>query len=225
MTKIAIICALRSERKLFTEKLDNREDLEINGLPYSTGTLFGKEIVVCNCGVGKVNAAMSAQIVIDRFDPDYVINSGISGSLSKLAPHLSIVVSDKLYYHDFDLSMLVDNNYPGVDRFSADRMLIKKFFDANSERNDLVLGNIATGDVFVTSSAKKQEIQKIGDAISCEMEGAAIAHVAYANKKPFIVLRCISDLADDDAGQTFDDFEVIAADKVANSVINLIKEI
>lgn len=225
MTKIAIICALRSERKLFTEKLDNREDLEINGLPYSTGTLFGKEIVVCNCGVGKVNAAMSAQIVIDRFDPDYVINSGISGSLSKLAPHLSIVVSDKLYYNDFDLSMLVDNNYPGVDRFSADRMLIKKFFDANSERNDLVLGNIATGDVFVTSSAKKQEIQKIGDAISCEMEGAAIAHVAYANKKPFIVLRCISDLADDDAGQTFDDFEVIAADKVANSVINLIKEI
>lgn len=224
MTKIAVICALSSERRLFTERLENRVDFEINGLPYSTGTLFGKELVVCNSGVGKVNSAMSAQIVIDRFDPDYVINSGIAGSLSEKAPHLSIVVSDLLYYHDFDLSIL-EMNYPGIDRFPADRGLVEKFFAANTDIQDLVFGNIATGDVFVTSSAKKQEIQKMGDAIACEMEGASIAHVAYANKKPFIVLRCISDLADDDAGQTFDDFEFIAADKVATSVINLIKAI
>ncbi len=224
MTKIAIICALKSERKLFTEHMEDRNDFEINGLPYSTGKIFGKDVVICNSGVGKVNAAMSAQIVIDRFEPDYVINSGIAGSLSERAKHLSVVVSDLLYYHDFDLSIL-ETNYPGIDRFPADKTLIEKFFAANSDMNDLVLGNIATGDVFVTSSSKKQEIQQMGDAIACEMEGCSIAHVAYANKKPFIVLRCISDLADDDAGQTYNDFETIAADKVANSVINLIKAI
>lgn len=222
--KIAIICAMSSERAIFCSRMTERKDFEINGLPYSEGKLSGRDVVVCVSGIGKVNAAITAQTVIDRFSPDVVINSGIAGSLSEKAPHLSIVVSDKLSYHDFDLSIF-DNDYPYVSEFSADRSLIEKYFAANFEMKDLVFGNVATGDQFVTSSAKKAEIKAKTNALACEMEGAAIAHAAYVNKVPFIVLRCISDLADDNAEMTFDEFEQIAADKVAKTVISLIASI
>lgn len=222
MKKIGIICALSSELELIKNNLTNLEEKDLKGGKYFIGKI-GEVAVYCTvASIGKVNAAIKTQIIIDNFDVDCVINTGIAGSLSKKAGHLSIVVGQSVFYHDFDNS-LFKRFYPFKEKFVCSHILVEKYLKANEKRSDIVIGNIATGDQFVSSNEKKKQISQMFGAIACEMEGAAIGHTAFVNGVDFLVLRCISDMADDDADMTYDTFEKIAADKVSQTVVNMLK--
>ncbi|MEG2002939.1 MAG: 5'-methylthioadenosine/adenosylhomocysteine nucleosidase [Clostridia bacterium] len=224
MKKIAIICALNCELQLIKESLKNVKVDNVKGNEFVCGTYADNEIYCAVCSVGKVNAAVKTQMIIDRYNVDIVINTGIAGSLAAEAKHLAVVVSDKLFYHDFDLD-LFERFFPNKRYFESDKTLSEQFIKANSNEKDIVVGNIATGDEFVCDSEKKKSIRREYEPIACEMEGAAIAHTAFLNNLPCLVIRCISDLADDNASGTYDEFEVIAAHKVAKMVIKFVEMI
>lgn len=221
MKKIAVICALKSELELIKESITNLQTENVKGAEVFFGGI-GNNLVYCTeCGIGKVNSAVRTQMVIDKFDVDMVINTGIAGSLDERAKHLAIVLAEKLFYHDFDLD-LFGRIFPFQRYFSSSEELCDIYLKANEDVKDIVRGDIATGDEFVTSDVKKAQIKENYSPIACEMEGASIAHTAFLNNLPFLVIRCISDLADDNANQTYDEFEVISAHKVAKTVVKFI---
>lgn len=221
MKRVGIICALSSELKNILINMRDKKSVTVNSGEYHIGCIGDNYVVATICSIGKVNAAIRTQSMIDLFDVEIVINTGIAGSVSNKAKHLDIIVGEQLFYHDFDLE-LFGRFSPYVKTFMSSKDLIDKYLFVNSDREDIKLGNIATGDEFVSSKESKERISNLHNAIACEMEGAAIAHVAYVNKKQFLVLRCISDLADENANKTYDNFEIIAADKVSTTVVNML---
>ena len=216
---IGIIAAMESEMAYFRERLEGLREETLGGLPCCTGTLDGREVAVAQCGVGKVNAAMHAQMLIDRYHVTTLIQTGIGGSLSAKASHLSMVIGTELVYHDMQ-KWVLEQYFPHRLSYPADPQLLEIARRCGSE--DTVEGIIATGDIFVDDAATKTAIARDYGAICCEMEGAAIAQVAALNGLPCLILRCISDMADGDAGMTFQQFEHIAAEKAAKMVHRII---
>lgn len=219
---IGIIAAMESEMAYFKERLKNLQQETLGGLPCCTGTLDGKEVTVAQCGVGKVNAAMHAQMLIDRHGVSALIQTGIGGSLSPKAPHLSMVIGSELVYHDMQ-KWVLEQYFPNRLTYPADPNLLE--IARRCAPEDSVVGIIATGDLFVDDPKAKAAIAQAHGAICCEMEGAAIAQVATLNGLPFLILRCISDMADGDAGMTFQQFEHIAAEKAAKMVHRIMREL
>ena len=219
---IGIIAAMESEMAYFKERLENLREETLGGLPCCTGTLDGKPVAVAQCGVGKVNAAMHAQMLIDRHGVSALIQTGIGGSLSPTATHLSIVIGSELVYHDIQ-KWILEQYYPYRLSYRTDEKLLE--IARRCAPEDSVVGVIATGDIFVDDPATKAAIARDHGAVCCEMEGAAIAQVATLNGLPFLILRCISDMADGDAGMTFQQFEHIAAEKAAQMVHRIVREL
>ena len=219
---IGIIAAMESEMAYFKERLEGLEEETLGGLPCCTGTLDGKEVAVAQCGVGKVNAAMHAQMLIDRHGVTALIQTGIGGSLSPKAPHLSMVIGSELVYHDMQ-KWVLEQYFPHKLSYRTDEGLLDLARRCAPE--DSVVGVIATGDIFVDDAATKAAIARDCGAVCCEMEGAAIAQVATLNGLPFLILRCISDMADGDAGMTFQQFEHVAAEKAAGMVHRIVREL
>ncbi len=221
MNKIGIISAMEVEANRIKSAMTDVVISNKAGLTFFEGKIGKTSVVLAVSGVGKVNASICVQTLINVYGVDFVINSGIAGSLQDKASHLSVVVSDVVYYHDIDF-LIFNNNYPGTNRFYADKAQTENFIKCNPTA---VLGGIATGDKFVSSSVEKEEIVKKGNAICVEMEGGAVGHVCFVNEVPFMVLRCISDMADDNATTTYEDFETIAANKIADMVINYLQNL
>jgi adenosylhomocysteine nucleosidase len=211
------------------EKLENKREAPHAGSVYYEGELEGLSVVVVQCGVGKVNAAICAQILCSCYGVTHIVNTGIAGSLSAQLDIGDLVVSRDAMYHDFDC---VHFGYemgkvPGMDvvAFPADKQLMDLAFAAAEAVNPghTATGRVASGDLFVAEkSAKERIIQRTG-AVCTEMEGAAIAHTAYRNAVPFVILRAISDKADDSAEMDYPTFERIAAHRCANVVQILAK--
>ncbi len=223
--RIAVICALSSELKMIVDRMDNCEVEKFHHNEIFKGKIGENQVFATVCSIGKVNSAIKTQLIISKYNAEFVINTGIAGSLDNTAKHLGVVVSDKLFYHDFDLD-LFERFFPNQRFFQGDVRMRELFLQSNVDsKDDIVVGNIATGDVFVQDSKTKDFIKSLINPICVEMEGAAIAHTAYVNDIPCLVLRCISDMADENANQTYDDFEVIASEKVANMVIKFIEKI
>ena len=219
---IGIIAAMESEMAYFRERLDGLQEEILGGLPCCTGTLDGREIAVAQCGVGKVNAAMHTQMLIDRHGVTALIQTGIGGSLSPAAPHLAMVIGSEMVYHDMQRWVL-QQYFPHRLFYRADEKLLELARRCAPE--DSVVGIIATGDRFVDDAATKESIVRDCGALCCEMEGAAVAQVAALNGLPCLILRCISDMADGDAGMTFQQFEHIAAEKAAKMVHRIVREL
>ena len=219
---IGIIAAMESEMAYFKERLEGLQEEILGGLPCCTGTLDGHEVAVAQCGVGKVNAAMHAQMLIDRHHVTALIQTGIGGSLSPEAPHLSMVIGRELVYHDMQ-KWVLEQYFPHRLSYTADERLLE--IAQRCAPEDSVTGIIATGDIFVDDAATKTAIARDYGAVCCEMEGAAIAQAAALNGLPCLILRCISDMADGDAGMTFQQFEHIAAEKAARMVHRMILEL
>lgn len=219
---IGIIAAMESEMAYFRERLEGLQEELLGGLPCCTGTLDGKAVAVAQCGVGKVNAAMHAQMLIDRHGVTALIQTGIGGSLSPKAAHLSMVIGTELVYHDMQ-KWVLEQYFPHQLSYKADQGLLA--IARRCAPEDSVEGIIATGDLFVDDGATKEAIAREYGAICCEMEGAAIAQVAALNNLPCLILRCISDMADGDAGMTFQQFEHIAAEKAAKMVHRIVQEL
>ena len=198
------------------------------GMQFYSGDLCGKDAVVVRCGIGKVNASICAQILVDDFNIDYLINTGVAGSLNNDMDICDIVISRKAIQHDFNTGTLDDcdpGEIPniGTKFFDADDRMIEK---ATRSAQRLILGVkviegiIATGDQFISDKDVKDYLVEEFDADCCEMEGASIAQVAYLNDVPFVILRAISDKADGSARMSFDDF----VSKAAEHSMQLVKE-
>ena len=231
MTKLGIIGAMDIEVALLKEKMENMTVTAQAGMEFYEGVLEGLPCVVVQCGVGKVNAAMCAQILCSCYGVSHLVNTGIAGSLCAQLDIGDLVVSRDAMYHDFDC---VHFGYemgkvPGMDTvaFPADEaMMARAVRAAESVHPDHVsLGRVASGDLFVAEKTVKEAIIEKTGAVCTEMEGAAIAHTAYRNKVPFVILRAISDKADDSAEMDYPTFERIAAHRCAQVTAAMAKEL
>ena len=221
MTKLGIIGAMTIEIETLKESLEGMTTSCRTGMEFYEGTLEGIPVVIVQCGVGKVNAAMCAQILCDCYGVTHLVNTGIAGSLNAALDIGDLVVSQDAMYHDFDC---VHFGYemgkvPGMDvvSFPADETLITYAAAAAEAVNPghVKIGRIASGDQFVAEKALKEQIISRTQGLCTEMEGAAIAQTAYRNQLPFVILRAISDKADDSAEMDYPTFERIAAHRCA----------
>lgn len=225
---IGIIGAMEEEVVSLKEEMDVREIVEKAGMMFCKGTLCGKEVVVVRSGVGKVNAGICAQILVDLFQVNLLINTGIAGSLDARIDIGDMVISTDALQHDMDASVFGDpiGQIPRLDTFSfpADEALVRKAIRANEKANPDIhtfTGRIASGDQFISSKEVKDRIVENFHPLCVEMEGAAIAQAAYLNKVSYVIIRAISDKADNSACMDYPTFEKKA---IAHSV-RLMKEL
>lgn len=233
MKKLGIIGAMTVEVQTLKEQMQGVCVHNRAGMEFYEGVLEGLPAVVVQCGVGKVNAAMCVQILCDCFGVSYVVNTGVAGSLCAELDIGDFVVSENAVYHDFDCHIINDNyivgQVPGlsVRLFPADKEMIKMAYAAADYVNPghVRMGTVASGDQFVASKAQKEKIILDTNALCTEMEGAAIAHAAWRNSIPFVVIRAISDKADDSAEMDYPTFEAIAAVRCASVTQLLAKQL
>ena len=220
--KLGIIGAMKVEVETLVEKLEKPVSRTIAWSNYYEGRLEGLDVVVVQCGVGKVNAAMCAQTLCSLYGVTHIVNTGVAGSLSAELDIGDLLVSRDAMYHDFDCNAVgyPTGQVPGMDvtAFPADEKLMALAYAAAESVNPghTKLGRVASGDQFVCSKEQKERIIGLTGAMCTEMEGAAIAHAAYRNGIPFVVLRAISDKADDSAEMDYPTFEAIAARRCAD---------
>ena len=227
---IAIIGAMKSEVEQLTARMEAVQMVSQTGMEFYVGTLAGKEVVVVQCGVGKVNAALCAQVLCSCFGVTHIVNTGIAGSLCAELDIGDLVVSQDAMYHDFNCHAFgyPIGLVPGMPlSFPADKEMIAYAKEAAEQIHPghSVLGRIASGDQFVCEKALKEHIISVTQAACTEMEGAGIAQTAYRNKIPFVILRAISDKADDSAEMDYPSFEKLAAYRCAAVTTVLAKKL
>lgn len=211
MEKYGIIGAMESEVKELAKGLQNKEAVEYAGLTFLCGFLCGKNVVIVKSGIGKVNAALCAQALILKFNVTKVINTGIAGALRSGLGVFDFVISSAAVYHDFDTTAFgyKAGQVPGMpEKFDADQNLGELALAAFektefSKEHKAVKGLIASGDQFISDSKQKKNIQANFEPACVEMEGAAIAHTCFLNSVPFVIVRCMSDMADESVEQTY----------------------
>ena len=231
MTKLGIIGAMQEEVETLLARMENKRELSKAGSTFYDGILEGLPVVIVQCGVGKVNAAMCTQVLCDLFEVTHIVNTGIAGSLCADLDIGDLVVSRDAMYHDVDA---VHFGYPfgkvpGMDvvAFPADDRMVNYAYDAAEAVNPghTKIGRVATGDQFVAVKELKERIIANTNGLCTEMEGAAIAQTAYRNGVPFVILRAISDKADDSAQMDYPTFERIAAHRCAEVTCKLARQL
>ena len=211
---LGIIGAMKAEVEQLKQEMKQPEVVTVAGMEFYKGTIGEKEVVVVQSGIGKVSAALCVQILADRFGVDGVVNTGIAGSLKAEINIGDIVVSTDAIQHDMDATGF--GYEPGViprmpvSCFEADKKLVKAAEDACKEAVPEVgvfAGRIVSGDQFISDRQVKNRITAQFGGMCTEMEGAAIAQAAYLNSIPFVIIRAISDKADDSATVDYPTFE------------------
>lgn len=232
MNIIGIIGAMEEEVELLKEKMTDTVIIEKAGMKFVKGTLKGQTAVVVRSGIGKVNAGICTQILADEFQVEAVINTGIAGSLKAEINIGDIVLSTDTMQHDVDAR---EFGYPlgQIPRmetltFLADEKLRKVAKEVCEEVNpdiQVFEGRVASGDQFVADKETKEKIIENTQAYCTEMEGAAIGQAAYLNKIPYLVIRAISDKADDSAHVDYPTFERQAIRHTVNLVSSMMKRL
>ena len=231
--KLGIIGEMAIEIADLKEKMADMVTHTRTGMEFYEGTLEGIAVVVVQCGVGKVNAAMCTQVLCDVFQVTHVINTGVAGSLCAELDIGDLVISEDAMYHDFDCHVINPNyrvgQVPGMSvlAYPADPALMTAALASAEEQNPghNRIGRIASGDQFICNKEQKSYIITHTGALCTEMEGAAIAHTAWRNGVPFVVIRAISDKADDSAEMDYPTFELIAAHRCSAVTIGLMKQL
>lgn len=197
MKKIGIIAAMEEEMLEIKNIMTSTQEKQIYDLTFIQGEISNKECILVQCGIGKVNAARTTQILIDNFDIEFIVNIGVAGAISKELNIGDIVIAKNLVQYDFDITAFGhDKGYiTGVGKYiDADNTLIKKCESVMQNINNKVyIGTIASGDTFCTDRKIADELFKEFNALCVEMEGAAIGQICMLDKIPFIVIRGISD--------------------------------
>lgn len=232
MNIIGIIGAMEEEVELLKEKMTDTVIIEKAGMKFVKGTLKGQTVVVVRSGIGKVNAGICTQILADEFQVEAVINTGIAGSLKAEINIGDIVLSTDTMQHDVDAR---EFGYPlgQIPRmetltFLADEKLRKLAKEVCEEVNpdiQVFEGRVASGDQFVADKETKEKIIENTQAYCTEMEGAAIGQAAYLNKIPYLVIRAISDKADDSAHVDYPTFERQAIRHTVNLVSSMMERL
>ena len=227
---IGIIGAMEIETRTICSMLEDERVERISGRDYHVGRLFGREVVVCTCGIGKVFAAICTEAMILNYKVELVINTGVAGALSDKLDVCDVVVSTAVVQHDMDTSPLGDpvGLISGINRV---------YFDAHAESADKLAGItasrgintlrgvVASGDQFIAGAGAKERIKEsFPDAVCAEMEGGAIGHCAYVNDTPFVVLRAISDKADGTGSMDYMKFCSIAAENSVKVLCEFIRQ-
>ena len=225
MNTIGIIGAMPSELADIRAILGEAEIKHISGFDFYINRQDGKTLINACCGIAKVNAALCTQVLIDNFQPDCIINTGIAGGMNSDIKVCDIVVSSEVLPHDLDLHFLKDYPpYCGI--FPADNNLIT---EAESVCDSFGVkhfrGRIVSGEAFISSNDVKNIIKEKFDPYAVDMESAAVGHCCYLNSKPFVSVRCISDNADDEGAMSFDVFEKKAAKIVAEIVLKMAQQL
>ena len=226
---LGIIGAMDVEVKKLREMMKDPETQTVAGMTFYQGTIKGKAVVVVRSGIGKVNAAVCTQILVDDFGVDYVINTGIAGSLKAEINIADIVISSDVLHHDMDASGF---GYPlgqiprmDVLSFEADKHLIDVAKEACAKVLPEIgthIGRVVSGDQFISDKAVKERISANFDGYCTEMEGAAMAQAAHLNQIPFIILRAISDKADQEAAGSYEEFEKAAIKHIVRLVLGIL---
>lgn len=214
--QIGIIGAMKIEVEAIQAIMEDKEEQIISGVLFVSGTLYGKKIVVAECGIGKVFAAICTEAMILSYKPDVIINTGVAGGLATDLKIGDIAIAESVVQHDMDTSPLGDpiGYLSGINivNIPCDKKVNALLTDVVESLNiNTVTGVIVSGDQFINGAEKKKMLVESFRAVSCEMEGASIGHVCYVNKVPFGVVRSISDGADDDSHMDYPEFCRMAA--------------
>ena len=229
--KVGIIGAMDIEVKLLKTSLTNAQETILGGLSFVEGNLDGIPVVIVQSGIGKVNAALCAQRLILQFEVTHVINTGIAGAAAHGLTVLDFVVSTDALYHDMDVTGFgyKKTQIPQMkcSDFPADAQMIRAAKEAfstikNAEGHKIIEGRVASGDQFISDKTVKTRIIEDCAPACVEMEGAAIAHACYLNNIPFVVIRCMSDMADDGGESTYSFNDETAANLSAAVVRKMI---
>lgn len=223
-----ILCAMEEEIISLRSHLENRTDKEIGGVSFYTGQINSHEVVLVRSGIGKVQAGMTTALLIAEFGVTAVINSGSAGGIGKGLKIGDVVLATKVAYHDVDATAFgyeIGQLPQQPVNFMSDVDLNEAIKEAAQE-NELSIkpGLIVTGDQFIASQVQTDAILKnFPDALCSEMESAAVGQAAYQFGVPFTIIRAMSDVGDEEAGQTFDEFIIEAGQKSAKMILSLLK--
>ena len=230
MATVAVLCAMDKELKRFVEDygavIENEKEKIYK-------TKIAQNTVVCAvCGIGKVNSAMTAQKLIERYSPDAVINCGVAGGLDPRLNVLDTVIVESAQYHDFHpLSLLEEDENLKTSLFYCDEVLVQLAQNvctrllAQGKIKNYILGKVVSGDCFVESDEQSRRLREELGGSCVEMEGASIAQVCLLNKVKFLIIRSISDFANNDAEMSYDSFVCKAAEQAVAVLGELIAEI
>lgn len=215
---IGVIGAMDEEVKILKDKMIiEKRELKAR-MEFFSGSLLGKNVVVVTCGIGKVNAAVCTQILIDDFKVNNIINVGVAGGIGEEILPGDVVIGENMVQHDMDTSVFGDKlgQIPRLDTFDfkCDNKLVEtaRIACTDIKNHKTFSGRIVSGDQFIADTEKIRWLKKEFGALACEMEGGSIAQVCYLNSVPFVVIRSISDNADTGAHMDYQKFVPIAVD-------------
>ncbi|WP_206165454.1 5'-methylthioadenosine/adenosylhomocysteine nucleosidase [Mammaliicoccus sciuri] len=225
---IGIIGAMEEEVEILKSSIENRETIQIAHVIFYKGNIEDKQVVLAQSGIGKVNAAITATLLINEFKPDLIINTGSAGSVDSELNIGDIIISNKVYYHDVNATAFGYKlgQVPSMPEFyETDKELID-LAKSSIEQLDLngIVGEVATGDSFIGSIDQRKVIKSnFPTASVVEMEAGAIAQTCYQYNVPIIVTRAVSDLADKESDVTFEEFLKVAcinSSKIVKLLLN-----
>ncbi|MFD2046149.1 5'-methylthioadenosine/S-adenosylhomocysteine nucleosidase [Ornithinibacillus salinisoli] len=223
-----IIGAMDQEVAILKENMTDIQEETIANCLFMKGKLYDKDIVLLKSGIGKVNAAMATTILLERYTPSRIINTGSAGGFSNVLEVGDIVISNRVVHHDVDVTAFdyVYGQVPGMPAaFEADQALIDKAMNAVSELEvQAQEGIIATGDSFMDDPERVKFVrEKFPEMIAAEMEAAAVAQVCHQYDIPFVVIRALSDIAGKESSVSFEEFLDMAARNASEIIISMIK--
>lgn len=229
MKRIGIIFAMKEELDSLLKYLKIEKEYNIFDLKFYEGMIHNNYCILTESGEGKVNSARCTQILIDNMDVDMIINIGVAGGISEKLKVCDIVIGEKLVQHDFDITAFNhEKGYiPNVGVYiDSDTYLVNIAKECiNNKKYNVVSGIIASGDIFCTESWMSKKINTKFNALCVEMEGASIAQVCYLSNVPFIVIRSISDVPNNNNVLTYEEFLNESSKNVSNFVYEIIKNI
>jgi len=226
---IGIIAAMSEELEILLKDMNLSSKVCKANMEFNYGTIFGNKVVAVVCGIGKVNSAICAQILITYYNVDKIINVGIAGGIGEDIYPGDIVIGDSLVQHDVDTTMFGDRigQIPRLDTFDfkCDKGLVNLARESSKEitNHKTFIGRIVSGDQFIADTKKILWLKEEFGALACEMEGASIAHVCYLNSIPFVVIRSISDNANNGAQMDYEKFKLVAVENSTNMLKQIIK--
>lgn len=228
--RIGIIGAMSEEVQGIKKLMTDIEEEKIGTLTFYTGVMHDKDIVLLETGIGKVNAAIGATLMIEAFDVEEIIFTGVAGGVNEELDLGDVVISRDLIQHDFDTSAFGDKlgMIPRMDNsiFKADDELIELAVNAGKKlKGKVIVGRVLSGDQFIASPEKIAFLKKEFNGDCTEMEGAAVGHVCQVLDIPFVVIRTMSDKANSDAHTDYATFMRIAADNSVTLVNEMLSNI
>ncbi|MEB6195835.1 5'-methylthioadenosine/adenosylhomocysteine nucleosidase [Mammaliicoccus sciuri] len=225
---IGIIGAMEEEVEILKSSIENRETIQIAHVIFYKGNIEDKQVVLAQSGIGKVNAAITATLLINEFKPDLIINTGSAGSVDSELNIGDIIISNKVYYHDVNAAAFGYKlgQVPSMPEFYETDSKLIDLAKSSIEQLDLngIVGEVATGDSFIGSIDQRKVIKSnFPTASVVEMEAGAIAQTCYQYNVPIIVTRAVSDLADKESDVTFEEFLKVAcvnSSKIVKLLLN-----